>query len=233
MLQKIILEIKSLENLEKAKIMQRFFKTGPGEYGEGDLFLGLTVPQQREIAKKYVGLNFPKIQKMLNSKIHEYRLVGILILVYKFKKADENLKGDIFNFYLENAKKINNWDLVDISSHHIVGGFLFKKKKDILYELAISENLWERRISVVSCYYFIKQEEFRDALRIFEILLKDKHDLIHKSVGWMLREVGKKDEEILLKFLEKHYLHLPRTTLRYAIEKFPFEKRKELLKGCF
>ena len=151
MLQKLILEIQSLKDLEKAKGAQRFFKTGPGEYGEGDIFLGLTVPQQRKIAEKYIGLNFTNIQKMLNSKIHEYRLVGVLILVYKYKQADENLKGDIFNFYLKNAKKVNNWDLVDVSYHHIIGDFLLNKNKEILYDLAVSENLWEKRISIVSC----------------------------------------------------------------------------------
>jgi 3-methyladenine DNA glycosylase AlkD len=233
MLQKLILGIHSLRNPEKAKVMQGFFKTGPGEYGEGDIFLGLSVPKQRVLAKKYLGLNFLNIQKLLDSKIHEHRMVGVLILVYKFQKEEKTRRGDIFNFYLKNATKINNWDLVDVSSHHIVGGFLSDKRKDVLYELAVSENLWEKRISIVSCYYFIREEEFRDALRIFEMHLGDSHDLIHKAVGWMLREIGKRDEKVLLEFLEKHYSKLPRTTLRYAIERFEEGKRKRLLKGIF
>jgi len=233
MLNDLISELKKFENKEKAKTLKKFFKTNAGEYGEGDIFLGISVPQQREIAKKYSGMSLPKIQKLLDSKIHEHRLIALLILMNKFKKADERTQGDIFNFYVKNSEKINNWDLVDISSPHIVGKFLFNKKKDILYEFAQSNNLWKKRISVVSCCYFIKQEEYNDALRIFEILLRDEHDLIHKAIGWMLREIGKRDEKVLLKFLKKHYKNLPRTTLRYAIEKFKQEKRKELLKGVF
>ncbi len=233
MLNDLISELKKFENKEKAKTLKKFFKTNAGEYGEGDIFLGISVPQQREIAKKYSGMSLPKIQKLLDSKIHEHRLIALLILMNKFKKADERTQGDIFNFYVKNSEKINNWDLVDISSPHIVGKFLFNKKKDILYEFAQSNNLWKKRISVVSCCYFIKQEEYNDALRIFEILLRDEHDLIHKAIGWMLREIGKRDEKVLLKFLKKHYKNLPRTTLRYAIEKFKQEKRKELLKEVF
>jgi len=231
MLSELIQEMQKLANPEQARNLQRFFKTGKGEYGEGDVFLGIKVPVQREMVKKYSGIGFPKIQELLNSKVHEHRLVALLILVDKFKKANEEGKGDIFNFYLKNAKNINNWDLVDLSAPNIVGGFLCDKKKDIIYKLAESGNLWEKRIAVLSTFMFIKNGEFADSLRISEMLLKDSHDLIHKAVGWMLREIGKKDEKILEDFLRKHYKEMPRTMLRYAIEKFPEEKRKSYLKG--
>lgn len=226
MLQELIKKLQEARNPQQAVILQRFFKTGVGEYGEGDKFLGIKVPIQKEIAKKYSGLNIAGIQKLLDSKIHEYRLVGLLILVNKFKHSDENGKGDIFNFYLKNTKNINNWDLVDLTSHKIVGEFLKDKKRDKLYELAESKDLWEKRISIISCFVYIKDHDFKDALRISEILLNDKHDLIHKAVGWMLREIGKKDQQVLEDFLKKHYKNMPRTMLRYSIEKFSEEKRK-------
>ena len=175
----------------------------------------------------------PKIQELLNSKIHEHRLVGLLILVDKFKGADETEKGDLFNFYLKNTKNINNWDLVDLSSHKIVGEFLIGKKRDKLYELAQSKSLWEKRISIISCFAYIKDEDFKDALRISEILLRDEHDLIHKAVGWVLREIGKKDEAVLENFLKKHHKNMPRTMLRYAIEKLEEGKRNMYLRGEF
>lgn len=222
-------EMALVANAKQAKILQRFFKTGKGEYGEGDIFLGIRVPEQRKIAKEYSGLSLPRIQELLESDIHEHRLVGLLILIEKYNKSDEENKGNIFNFYLKNSKKINNWDLVDLSAHKIIGEFLIDKDKKILYELAQSKNLWEKRIAIVSTFAFIKKEEFVDTLRISEILLDDSHDLIHKAVGWMLREVGKKDEKSLEKFLEKHYKKIPRTTLRYSIEKFEEKKRKKYL----
>ena len=231
MLPNLIQELQESSNPEQAKNLQRFFKIGAGQYGEGDIFLGIKVPKQREIAKKYIDLPLPRIQELLNSKIHEYRLVGLLILVDKFKKADETEKGDIFNFYLKNTKNINNWDLVDLSAPNIIGNFLLNKKKDILYKLAESKSLWEKRIAIISTSTFIRKEEFIDTLRISEILLKDKHDLIHKAVGWMLREIGKKDEKVLEDFLKNHYKNMPRTMLRYAIERFEEEKRKKYLKG--
>ncbi len=226
MLSNLIKELQDARDPKQAENLQRFFKTGPGEYGEGDKFLGIKVPKQREIAKKYTGLNLASIQKLLDSKVHEYRLVGLLILVDKFKKGSENEMGDIFNFYLKNTKNINNWDLVDLTSHHIVGGFLKDKKRDKIYELAESKNLWEKRIAMISCAFYIKNEDYKDALRVAEILMKDKHDLIHKAVGWMLREIGKRDEKILEDFLKKHYKTMPRTMLRYSIEKFDEEKRR-------
>ncbi|MFA5953828.1 MAG: DNA alkylation repair protein [Candidatus Pacearchaeota archaeon] len=233
MLNELISEIKSHENPEKAKIFQRFFKTGKGEYGEGDVFIGLTVPISRSIAKKYSNLNLSKIQELLKNKIHEYRLIGLLILNYKFEKADEKNKEEIFNFYLKNTKYINNWDLVDLTASRIVGRFLFEKDKKTLYKLVHSENLWEKRISIISTLYFISKNEFQEALAISELLLKDKHDLIHKAVGWMLREIGKRNKEVLVKFLNQHYNQIPRTTLRYSIEKFPEVERKKWLKGKF
>lgn len=230
-LNELLMETEKLGNPEQAKILQRFFKTGKGEYGGGDIFLGIKVPEQKRIAKKYIGLSLPKIQILLSSKIHEHRLIALLILVGKFKKSNEEEKANIFNFYLKNTKSINNWDLVDLSAPNIVGEFWIDKKKKILYEFAQSKSIWEKRISIISTLSFIKKEEFDDALRISEILLKDEHDLIHKAVGWMLREIGKKNQEVLEKFLKIHYKEMPRTMLRYAIEKFDEEKRKKYLKG--
>jgi 3-methyladenine DNA glycosylase AlkD len=231
MLNSLIKELEGLRNLEQAKNLQRFFKTGKGEYGEGDIFLGIKLPVQREIAKKYKDLNLTKIGELLKSKIHEHRLIALIILVNKYKKSSEKEKEKIFHFYLNNTKFINNWDLVDLSSHRIIGNFLLNKDKKILYTLANSESLWERRIAIVSTLTFIGKMEFEDTLALSEILLKDKHDLIHKAVGWALREVGKKEEKVLDDFLKFHYKNMPRTMLRYAIEKFPEEKRKKYLNG--
>ena len=231
MLEAIKKELQDLANEEQAKNLQRFFKTGKGEYGEGDIFLGIKVPIQREIAKKYSGLSLPKIQELLKSKTHEHRLTGLIILSNKYKESKEEEKANIFNFYLKNTKNINNWDLVDITAPNIVGHFLFDKKKNILYDLARSDDLWERRIAIVSTFDFIRKQEFQETLALSEILLDDKHDLIHKAVGWMLREIGKKDKAVLENFLKQHYKIMPRTMLRYAIEHFPEEKRKMYLLG--
>ncbi len=233
MLEELKKEIEASGNSEKAKLYQRFFKTGKGEYGEKDVFIGLTMPKQREIAKKYSNLSLPKIQELLKNKIHEHRMIGLIILSNKYKKAKEEEKANIFNFYLKNTKRINNWDLVDLTAPNIAGEFLYfnKKNRKILYELARSENLWEKRIGIISTLYFIKHSDFEDSLAIAEILLNDSHDLIHKAVGWVLREIGKKDEFVLEDFLRMHYHNLPRTTLRYAIEKLNEEKRQKYLKG--
>ncbi len=228
-------DIKKNSNPQKAKILQRFFKTGKGEYGEGDVFLGITVPESRKIAKKYVSISLDEITLLLQSKIHEERLISLLILVEKFNKADD--KKQIFDFYLENTKYINNWDLVDLSADKIIGNFLFYFGKDypiykiLLTNLAKSTNLWERRIAIISTFHFIKNNQFEETLKIAELLLKDKHDLIHKAVGWMLREIGKKDQNIIESFLKENYKSMPRTMLRYAIEKLPEDKRKAYLKG--
>lgn len=215
-------------NPEKAKLLQRFFKTGKGDYGEGDIFLGISVPEQRKIAKKYTELNLTQIQILLNSKIHEHRLVGLLILIEKFEKTND--KKEIFEFYMSNYDNINNWDLVDLSSHKIAGVYLIDKDKKILYDFAKSNHLWKKRISIVSTYAFIKNNIFKDTLKISEILLNNKHDLIQKAVGWMLREVGKKNQDVEEDFLNKHYKNMPRTMLRYAIERFSEEKRKYYMK---
>jgi 3-methyladenine DNA glycosylase AlkD len=228
--QKITVELNKLKNRNKAKILERFFKTGKGEYGEGDIFLGIVVPKQREMAKKYIGVTLEDLQKLLFSKIHEYRLVALLILVQKYKKADNLGKKTIVNFYLKNTKNINNWDLVDLTVEKILGEYFLDKDRKILYKLARSKNIWERRIAVITTFQFIKNGRFEDTLKISEILLEDKHDLIHKAVGWMLREVGKRNQKAEEKFLMKYYKTMPRTMLRYAIEKFPEEKRKGYLK---
>jgi len=222
-------ELKSLINPKQIKISQRFFKTGPGEYGEGDIFLGIKVPLQREVANKYIHLSFDNIENLLKSKIHEYRLIGLLILISKYKRAKEKEKKKIFNFYLKNYQGINNWDLVDISAPYIVGDYLLNKNKDILYKLARSKNLWKKRIAILSTFTFIKNNKFNDVLKISKLLLNDNHDLIHKAVGWMLRELGKRNLKIEEEFLKKYIKKMPRTMLRYAIEKFEEKKRKSYL----
>ena len=219
-------DLQQLANPEKARVLSGFFKTGKGEYGEGDIFLGIRVPEQRKIAKKYSGLAFDDIGQLLESNIHEYRLTSLFILILKYNKEGSRGKKEIVDFYVKNIKNVNNWDLVDSSAPHILGHFLLDKDRSILYRLARSDNLWERRISILSTFAFIKTNTFEDASKISEILLSDEHDLIHKAVGWMLREVGKRDLTIEEEFLQKHYLKMPRTMLRYAIEKFDEDKRK-------
>lgn len=219
-------KLKALANKEKAEILSRFFKTGKGEYGEGDIFWGINVPTQRMIAKEYVSLPLSEIEKLLKSPVHECRLTALLILTYQYPKADESGKKRIFEFYIKNIEYINNWDLVDVTCHKIVGTYLYDKDESVLYKLAASKNLWEKRIAIVSTFYFISQKDFKDALKIGEMLLADKHDLIHKAVGWMLREVGKKDEKILHDFLKKNVRKMPRTALRYSIERLPLEFKR-------
>ena len=222
-------DLKKLANPEKAKILQGFFKTGKGQYGEDDIFLGIVVPEQRKVAKKYSNLNLGEIKKLLSSKIHEHRLVSLFILANQYQKADKQTKKKIFNFYLKNAKNINNWDLVDLSAPNIVGDYLLNKDKSILYKLAKSKNIWEKRIAIMATFSFIRNNGFDATLKISEILLEDEHDLIHKAVGWMLRELGKRNQAIEEKFLKKYYKKMPRTMLRYAIERFSENKRKPYL----
>ena len=222
--------LNDIKNPEKVQVLQRFFKTGKGQYGEGDIFLGITVPESRKIAIKYSSLELIDIKSLLQSKIHEERLIALLILVHRYNTNIEERKN-IFYFYLDNTNYINNWDLVDLSSHQIIGDFLKNKDRKILYQLVKSSNLWERRISIISTYAFIRNNNFEDTLKISEILLNDEHDLIQKAVGWMLREVGNRNMNIEEEFLKKHYKSMPRTMLRYAIEKFPENKRKAYLKG--
>ncbi len=229
-LDKLRRELGKLADKKRAVVLQRFFKTGVGEYGYGDIFLGLTVPQSRKIAIKYRALPFPQIVKLLKSKIHEERLIALLILVHNFNIGDEKEQEKIFDFYIKNTKFVNKWDLVDLSADKIVGGYLIDKPKDILYKLVQSENLWEKRISMVATYYFIKNRKFDNALKIAQILLSDRADLIQKAVGWMLREIGNRDKAVEERFLRKHYGKMGRTALRYSIEKFPQEKRRVYLK---
>ncbi|MBI2628935.1 DNA alkylation repair protein [Candidatus Pacearchaeota archaeon] len=228
MISQIKKELKSKANSEKAKILQRFFKTQPGSYGEGDIFLGVTVPETRKLAIKYKDINLQEVKLLLESKIHEERLLGVLILVQKYQETNDN---NIVNFYKEHNQKINNWDLVDLSADKIIGKYYFNNKSKIteLYSLAKSNNLWEKRTSIVSTYYFIKNNQFKHTIAISKILLKDNHDLIQKAVGWMLREVGKRNESVLRQFLKQYSKTMPRTMLRYAIEKLSEIERKKYL----
>jgi 3-methyladenine DNA glycosylase AlkD len=224
-------ELESLADKKQAENLQRFFKTGPGEYGEGDIFLGLKVPVQRAVAKKHKDLSLSDIKQLLNSKIHEHRLIALLILMQKFDNAEENAKKEIFELYLKNTNNINNWDLIDLSSPNIVGNYLLDKPRAILYRLAKSNSIWKKRIAMLATFEFIGHNEAKDALAIAEILVNDKHDLIQKAVGWMLREVGKRvSQEEEEKFLKKHYKTMPRTMLRYAIERFD-KRKKEFYMG--
>lgn len=219
------------KNPAQAINLQRFFKTGKGDYGEGDIFYGIKVPVQRGIAKLFKDLSLIDLKELINSKVHEERLIAAFILIDQFKEGDHKKKKVIYDFYLKNRKGINNWDLVDLSAPKIVGAYLIDKEKDLLYKFARSEDLWEKRISIISTQAFIREHYFEDTLKISEILLNDKHDLIHKAVGWMLREVGNRDLKTEEEFLQKHYKTMPRTMLRYAIEKFPEKKRKSYLEG--
>lgn len=225
-------QLKKLANPQKAVAVARFFKTGKGEYGEGDVFLGITVPQIRIIAKQCKDLSLKEIEKLLQSKIHEERLLALITLVNQFKKANEDKQKQIFDLYLGNTKYINNWDLVDSSAEYIVGGYLMNRSKNILKPLAQSNLLWERRIAIIATFHFIKQKQHEHTFTIAKILVKDEHDLIHKAVGWMLREVGKRISEAIEEtFLQQHYQQMPRTMLRYAIERFDEKKRKKYLNG--
>jgi len=226
---KLKAELLKIANQEKAKILSKFFKTGKGEYADGDKFLGITVPVQRKIARKYLNLSLSDIKKLLSSEYHEHRFTGLIILCSLYQKSKHDKKKRIYDFYLKNLKHVNNWDLVDISAPAIIGDYLLDKERSILYKLASSESLWVRRIAILSTFAFIKKNQFHDTLHIAEILIKDKNDLIHKAVGWMLREVGKRDKETEEQFLKEHYQKMPRTMLRYAIEKFNENERKEYL----
>jgi len=224
-------ELNRLSNKQIAEHSQRFFKTGKGEYGEGDKFLGIRVPLLRQLAKKYKDFSINEATLLLKSQFHEERLLSLYILIDLYRVADSQGKKEIYNIYLSNTRFINNWDLVDSSAEHIVGAHLGKIVRQPLYDLAKSKNLWKRRISIMSTFHFIKRNDFVDTLKISRILLYDVEDLIHKAVGWMLREVGKRNLKIEEDFLKKHYKKMPRIMLRYAIEKFPKSKREKYLKG--
>jgi len=228
----ILQELFSIANPEKARFLQGFFKTGKGQYAEGDILLGIVVPHTRDIVKRSPPLPFDEIRILLDSEYHEARLAGLLFLVKQFKKAKkEDERKAIFDFYLQNARKANNWDLVDVTCRDVLGEYLLDKEdRSVLYRLAESDNLWEQRMAIVTTWTFIKHRQFDDTLAIAEKLLNHKHDLIHKAVGWMLREVGKKDRETLVDFLEIHHAKMPRTAFRYAIEHFSPKERERFIK---
>jgi 3-methyladenine DNA glycosylase AlkD len=233
-LARLVKELKSRADSKQAVILQRFFKTGPGQYGAGDVFLGLKVPLQRQIARRYATLDLKSIQALLNSKFHEFRLVGLLILIAQYQAAaDRKAKSRLVNFYLKNTRRINNWDLVDLSVYKILGDYLWlvPDKKPILSKLAISANLWERRLAMIATYAFIQKGRAEEALTIAKKLLKDEHDLMHKAVGWMLREVGKRvSEKKLTAFLDQYSQNMPRTALRYAVERLSPKQKNYYLK---
>lgn len=234
MLSELKRDLRAAANPEKAAFFPRFFKAGPGEYAEGDKFLGINVPAQRIIAKKYKDLSLPQVEELITSPWHEERLTGLFILIAAYKRGDDTAKKKIYSFYLAHTKNINNWDLVDTSAEHIVGAYLKNRpeKMEVLLGLANSKSLWEKRIAMLSTFRYIKQGEPGEALEIAEILLQDNHDLIQKAVGWMLREIGKRcDRQLLIEFLNEHYQAMPRTSLRYAIEHFSPELRQMYLSG--
>jgi 3-methyladenine DNA glycosylase AlkD len=224
-------QLRSIANPSTALISQGFFKTAPGQYGEGDIFLGIKVPTLRALVKKYRKTALEVISELLKSKFHEERLFALYLLIDFYQQGDDTAKNSAYELYLKHTYHINNWDLVDTSAHLIVGDFLATRSRQPLYQLVTSNSLWERRIAIISTFCFIRRNDFTDTLLIAQQLLSDKHDLIHKAVGWMLREVGKRDlvtEEI---FLQEHYRTMPRTMLRYAIERLPDVRRKQYLKG--
>lgn len=222
--------LEQLGNQSIAAHSQSFFKTGKGEYAEGDKFLGIRVPVLRKQAQTHKDLSIKETLLLLKSRFHEARLLALFMFVKKFTEGTEEQKTEIYNLYLQNMQYINNWDLVDSSAPYILGAYLEKRDKGVLYKLAVSEHLWERRIAIVATFHLIRRNDFSDVLAISEILLGDKEDLIHKAVGWMLREIGKRDLEILKSFLKKHYAEMPRTMLRYSIERFPEKERKAYLR---
>jgi 3-methyladenine DNA glycosylase AlkD len=221
-------ELAAAADPERARNLAWFFKTGKGQYGHGDRFIGLTVPVARRIAHRYIHLPLTDVAKLLASPIHEHRFVALEILVAQYERGNQQA---VFKFYLKHTKFVNNWDLVDTSAPYIVGRHLLTRPRKILYRLAKSRSLWERRIAMVSTMMFIRAGEIEDTFAIAKLLLADDHDLIHKAVGWMLREAGKQSAPALLRFLKENYSALPRTTLRYAIERFPASQRKRLLAG--
>lgn len=217
----------------RARTFAWFFKTGKGQYGEGDKFIGLTVPMQRSIARRFRHLPLPDLRKLLKSPVHEHRFTALEILVAQYEAGDTATRQKIFDFYLMHTRWINNWDLVDTSAPYIVGEHLRDGSRRVLHRLAKSASLWERRIAMVATQAFIRRGDLEDTFAIAEVLLSDKHDLIHKAVGWMLREAGKSSPPALLKFLRKNYAAMPRTALRYAIERLPENQRKQALAGVF
>lgn len=224
-------ELRQLATDEKRIVLQRFFKTAPGQYGEGDRFLGVTVPLTRIVAKKHLAMPLNEIIELLQSEWHEVRLCALLMMCEQFKKGDSATRKDIFNYYIENTERINNWDLVDLSAPTIVGGYLMDKPRDLLYRMAESELLWDNRIAIVATLAFIKHKDSDDTYRLALKMMNHKHDLMHKAIGWMLRESGKRDDDRrLFNFVDEYRKRMPRTMLRYAIEKFTDEERKYLMR---
>ena len=224
-------KLRSLADPEQARILQRFFKTGPGEYGEGDRFLGIRVPVLRRFAKEHRELSEKNVKVLLRSAFHEERLLALLIMVIQYRGGDEDRRREIYSLYLGSTGFINNWDLVDVTAEHIVGAHLRERSRRPLLRLARSTSLWERRIAILSTFHFIRSGDHDSTLEIAALLLHDEEDLIHKAVGWMLREVGKRDRALEERFLRTRYRRMPRTMLRYAIEKFPEPLRQRYLKG--
>jgi 3-methyladenine DNA glycosylase AlkD len=223
--------LQTLGDPQHARVLQRFFKTGPGEYGHGDVFVGIRVPQLRKLEREYQALSHRETIRLLRSPIHEARQLALFILVRAYARGSAALQRQIYQSYLQNTPFINNWDLVDASAEHIVGAYLMQRDKSPLYALAAAEMLWERRIAIMATFHYIKQGVFAETLRLAGMLLADPEDLIHKAVGWMLREVGKRDLHTEEAFLRAQYRFMPRTMLRYAIEKFPEDLRQRYLKG--
>lgn len=222
--------LRAQADAEKAAFFPRFFKTGKGEYGEGDRFIGVTVPNIRRVAKEYPTLSFRDVSALLKSPIHEERLLALIILTHQFADGDEMRQKEIYRFYLEHTDRINNWDLVDVSAHKIVGAFLDGKNDKMLDRLAKSKDLWERRIAIVATFHFLHRGDCSKTFRIADFLLSDRHDLIHKAVGWMLREAGKRCSQAELeRYLDRHAARMPRTMLRYAIERLPVATRRKYL----
>lgn len=221
--------LRSLADPRKAEVLKRFFRTGPGEYGNGDVFIGVVVPRIRALVKEFSGCPPGELRRLLVSAVHEERMLALLLLVDRFERGNDREKRAVYDLYLRNSRCVNNWDLVDVTAPKIVGRFLEERSRAPLHRLARSRSLWERRIAVVSTFHFIRQDDFGDTLRIVETLLPDGHDLIRKASGWMLREVGKRDRPVLEAFLRKHCRRMPRTTLRYAIERFPERLRRRYL----
>ena len=223
-------KLQALSDAEKREIFPKFFKAGKGEYGEGDRFLGVTVPNIRAIAKLHKDISIEEIRELIQSEWHEVRLCALIIMVKKSKKKDEALRKELFNLYLSQTKRINNWDLVDLSCRFIIGEYLLDKSRDILYQLAQSPLLWDNRIAIVSTYAFIRKGQLEDTYALSDLMMQHPHDLMHKAIGWMLREAGKRNPERLYDYVMSHRADMPRTMLRYAIEKFSPKERAILMK---
>ncbi|GAA4373227.1 DNA alkylation repair protein [Hymenobacter koreensis] len=226
----LLTRIHALANPERALLLARFFQTGPGQYGEGDQFLGLTMPQQRQLAKQFRTLPMAEVEQLVQSPWHDCRSIGLIIWTLQFPKAGPAGQMAIYERYLQNRRFVNNWDLVDVTCPHIVGAYLLHKDRTPLYELAAENYLWSQRMSIVSTLAFVRKGQFADTFALAEQLLSHRHDLIHKAVGWLLREVGKRNEEALEEFLHDHRLRMPRTMLRYAIERLEPAKRHHYLR---